>query len=99
MSQPRKDLLAVEYKDGDPSPFVVNASQKTKPDIRRVEPSALLSRAMAFLPEMERANQELEERIARGEDVNVENVADDEEHVEIDVALGPMVNESQFDDL
>lgn len=81
-----KELLAVEFlSNAQPSPFDVSERKTFRP-----QPSALLAKLGAFLPAMEEANRKLEERVARGEDVNVENVAEGEEHVCMDVAVGPV---------
>lgn len=61
-----KDLLGLEFKD-EKSPFDIE--EKKKPDIRPVPPSALLQKARMFLPEMKAANEDLEQRIQRGEQV------------------------------
>lgn len=87
------------FLDGEPtkpSPFLVSDDARKKGALKteRVAPSGLLERAMAFLPEMERANKELEQRIAQGEDVNVEAVHEGDEHVEMEIAMGEIVEDN-----
>lgn len=66
----------MEYQDGaQPSPFVVATGRPTSKLVTtKTPPSALLARVGAFLPMMERANKELEERVAKNENVDVESV-------------------------
>lgn len=62
----------------------------TRPPIAPPPPSALAARLAAFLPELAAANAALEEAVAagRGEEFNMEAVAEGGAHVAMEVAAG-----------
>ena len=74
-----KSLLVDKKKKSKPSldsspngPLPASNGSFPLPRTSLVEKSGVLGRLKAFLPEMEKANKDLNERIARGEDVVVE---------------------------
>lgn len=81
-----KDLLGVEFRD-ERSPFDLSGGDK--PVTWRPEPSGALLRAMQFLPELEKANKDLEERMKRGENVSLEGqqLGEEDPHITLNVGL------------
>ncbi len=73
-----KDNNFLELSDRRKGPSLVVVQEP--PKIGPVPPpTALLSRLSAFLPEMERANKELQERVAAGESVDLEDLDETQE--------------------
>ncbi|KAL1969309.1 hypothetical protein VTN77DRAFT_9501 [Rasamsonia byssochlamydoides] len=62
---------------------------RPKPRIQRVQNSGLLSRLSSFLPQLQAANEDLEREIARGQDVVMDDVKDEEgQYIEMNLGLG-----------
>lgn len=81
------DFSAESSKDAGTSQANEVQMPKNKPDFTPLPPSSALSRVMAFLPQMERANNELQEKIDQEgvEAVDVEEVEDGKPFVEMDI--------------
>lgn len=43
----------------------------------------VLSRVQDFLPQLQQANEELQEKIAEGQDFNIEGISDDQPYIEM----------------
>lgn len=72
----------------------MTASSSSRPNISKVEPSPLIGRLQAFLPQIARANAELDAKLKRDPaaraQVDVEQVVDDADYVLMDVHCGLM---------
>lgn len=61
---------------------------KIKPNIGQLpHASDALSRVKNFLPHLKKADEELKEQIVQGKNVNIEDIAEDSNHVEMNVQL------------
>merc|ERR1712168_734546 len=92
--KPNKVLEPTSERSSQLSQTLRIVNKKTKrgegpPQITATPPnSALLSRVRNFLPEMARAETELNTRVSAGENVDVEDVgADSGKHIEMNVGL------------
>lgn len=74
-------------KGSSPVPLVL---QRPPPEITALPPpTALLNRLSNFLPQIQKANKDLEQRVSAGESVDLEALSDSEDaHIEMDLDLG-----------
>jgi len=85
------ELLYMDPEDQEEnSVFLVNRANRSwkRPAITKVDQSGALSRVKDFLPQLHAANDELEQQIISGKDFNIENLASEEEYIEMSLALG-----------
>jgi len=85
------ELLYMDPEDQEEnSVFLVNRANRSwkRPAITKLEQSGVLSRVKDFLPQLHAANDELEQQIISGKDFNIENLASEEEYIEMSLALG-----------
>ena len=87
---------------GMPSMLIVNKSRgdneppKTKPDFSAFpKPSDALSRVKSFMPQLQKADQELKNKIANGDNVNMEDVQDGEQFIEMNLGLVQKQNDDE----
>ncbi|KAJ1653195.1 hypothetical protein IWQ61_006634 [Dispira simplex] len=78
--------------DQDIKPSLPQTSlEELRQSFKREQPLGLLDRLQTFLPNLQQANQELEQRLAQdgAAQVNIEQVdSDDEQYIEVDLGLG-----------
>eukprot|EP01114_Cavostelium_apophysatum_P020918 TRINITY_DN7152_c0_g1_i1.p1 TRINITY_DN7152_c0_g1~~TRINITY_DN7152_c0_g1_i1.p1 ORF type:complete len:283 (+),score=70.91 TRINITY_DN7152_c0_g1_i1:70-849(+) len=83
-----RELLYLDPDEQDP--FLVGKSNREwkRPNIEKVGPSDVLERVRSFLPQMEAANEEMQEQIDLGADFNIEATDEDQRYIEMDLTLG-----------
>ncbi|KAJ1970260.1 hypothetical protein IWQ62_000089 [Dispira parvispora] len=78
--------------DQDANPSLPRMSlEELRQSFKREQPFGLLDRLQKFLPDLQQANEELEQRLAQDGvgQVNIEQVdSDDEQYIEVDLGLG-----------
>jgi len=70
-----------------------NKKQGTScPEIKYIGPSKLLSQVKSFLPELKASESSLKARLEAGEDVDIENISEDNPHIEMNFQINEMEN-------
>ena len=62
------------------------------PEIKYIGPSKLLSHVKSFLPELKASESSLKARLEAGEDVDIENISEDNPHIEMNFQINEMEN-------
>jgi len=92
------ELLYLDPEEQDP--FLVNKSNRSwkKPQIGKVGPSEVLERVKQFLPQFEASNEEIHNQINAGANVDIEALQDEQQYIEMNLALGLLEDEENNND-